>query len=133
MGTGKRLKEHDPAIRIIAAEPELGELVYGLRSLQDGYIPPLFDPDAIDGKVMVRAREAIMWTKNLLQQEGIFAGISAGAVIWVAQRVAQRLSKEGGGDVVCLLADGGWKYLSTEAWTQDIDTAEEQVEEGLWW
>lgn len=133
MGVGKRLKEHNPAVRIVAAEPELGELVYGLRSLDEGYIPPIFDPDAIDGKVKVRARESIIWTRELLQREGIFAGISAGAVIWVAQRVAERLSGEGGGDVVCLLPDGGWKYLSTEAWTQDIDTAESQVEEVLWW
>jgi cysteine synthase B len=133
MGNGKRLKEHDPDIKIVAAEPELGELVYGLRSLEDGYIPPLFDPDKIDGKVKVRARESILWTKELLQKEGIFSGISAGAVIWVAQRVGERLAKESGGDVVCLLADGGWKYLSTEAWTQDIDTAESQVEETLWW
>jgi cysteine synthase B len=133
-GVGKRLKEHDPSIKIVAAEPELGELVYGLRSLEDGYIPPIFDPDILDGKVKVRARESIMWTRELLQREGIFAGISAGAVIWVAQRVCERLSKEGTtGDVVCLLADGGWKYLSTEAWTQDIDTAESQVEETLWW
>jgi cysteine synthase B len=65
--------------------------------------------------------------------EGIFAGISAGAVIWVAQRVGERLVAEGGGDVVCLLPDGGWKYLSTEAWTQDIDTAESQVEKVIWW
>ena len=133
MGNGKRLKEHDPDIKIVAAEPELGELVYGLRSLDDGYIPPLFDPDKLDGKVKVKARESILWTKELLQKEGIFAGISAGAVIWVAQRVGERLAKSGGGDVVCLLADGGWKYLSTEAWTQDIETAESQVEETLWW
>ncbi len=133
MGNGRRLKEHDPTIRIVAAEPELGELVYGLRSLEDGYIPPLFDPDAIDGKVKVRARESIVWTRELLRLEGIFAGISAGAVIWVAQRVAEKVAGDGGGDVVCLLADGGWKYLSTEAWTQEIDVAESQVEEVLWW
>jgi cysteine synthase len=133
MGVGKRLKEHDPRIKVVAAEPELGELVYGLRSLEDGYIPPLFDPDKLDAKVKVRARESIEWTRRLLQEEGIFAGISAGAVIWVAQRVAERLSSDGGGDVVCLLADGGWKYLSTEAWTQDMDTAESRVEEILWW
>lgn len=134
MGVGKRLKEHNPEIKIVAAEPQLGELVYGLRSLEEGYIPPIFDPEAIDGKVMVRARESILWTRELLRKEGIFAGISAGAVIWVAQRVAERLVEEGGGgDVVCLLPDGGWKYLSTEAWTQEIDTAERQVEEVLWW
>ena len=134
MGNGRRLKEHDPGIKIIAAEPELGELVYGLRSLDEGYIPPLFDPDMLDGKVKVRARDSILWTRELLQKEGIFAGISSGAVIWVAQRVAERLARDSsGGDVVCLLPDGGWKYLSTEAWTQDIDTAEAQVEEVLWW
>ncbi len=132
-GVGRRLKEHDPNIKVFAAEPELGELVYGLRSLEDGYIPPIFDPTVLDGKVKVKARESIVWTKALMQQEGIFAGISAGATIWVAQRVAERLAKDGGGDVVCLLPDGGWKYLSTEAWTQELDVAEEQVEDVLWW
>ena len=129
-GVGRRLKEHDPDIKVIAAEPELGELVYGLRSLDEGYVPPIFDPDILDGRVKVRARESILWTRELLTREGIFAGISAGAVIWVAQRVAERL---GGGDLVCLLADGGWRYLSTEAWTQDVDTAQDNVESVLWW
>ena len=133
MGVGRRLKEHDPSTKVVAAEPELGELVYGLRSLDEGYIPPLFDPDMLDGKVKVRARESIVWTRRLLTEEGIFAGISAGAVLWVAQRTAERLAKDGGGDVVCLLADGGWKYLSTNAYTAPIDTAEEQVEAVLWW
>ncbi|HWL66248.1 MAG TPA: PLP-dependent cysteine synthase family protein [Actinomycetota bacterium] len=133
MGNGKRLREHNPDVKIVAAEPELGELVYGLRSLEDGYIPPIFDPDMLDGKVMVKARDSILWTRELLRKEGIFSGISSGAVIWVAQRVAERIAKDGGGDVVCLLPDGGWKYLSTEAWTQDIDTAEAQVEKVLWW
>jgi len=132
-GVGRRLKEHNPDVKVVAAEPELGELVYGLRSLDDGYVPPIFDPDILDGKVKVRARDSILWTRELLSREGIFAGISAGAVIWVAQRVGERLAADGGGDVVCLLPDAGWKYLSTEAWTQDIDTAESQVEEVLWW
>jgi cysteine synthase B len=133
MGVGKRLKEHDSSIKVVAAEPELGELVYGLRSLDDGYIPPLFDPDMLDAKIKVRARESILWTRELLQREGIFAGISSGAVIWVAQRVADRMAADGGGDIVCLLPDGGWKYLSTQAWTQEIDVAETNVEEVLWW
>jgi cysteine synthase len=133
MGVGRRLKEHDASIKVVAAEPELGELVYGLRSLEEGYIPPIFDPEMLDGKVKVGARDSVLWTRALLQKEGIFAGISAGAVMAVAQRVATRLSQEGGGDIVCLLPDGGWKYLSTEAWTQDIDTAESKVEEVLWW
>lgn len=133
MGVGRRLKEHDPDVEVVAAEPELGELVYGLRSLDDGYVPPIFDPDALDGKVKVRARESIVWTRELLRREGILAGISAGAVLWVAQRVAERVARDGGGDVVCLLADGGWKYLSTDAWTQDLDAAQARVEEVLWW
>ena len=132
-GVGRRLKEHDPNIKVIAAEPQLGELVYGLRSLDDGYIPPIFDPDILDGKIMVKARESIFWSRELLTKEGIFAGISSGAVIWVAQRTAERLGADGGGDIACLLPDGGWKYLSTDAWTQDLDTAEEQVEAVLWW
>jgi cysteine synthase len=132
-GVGRRLKEHDSSIKVFAAEPELGELVYGLRSLDEGYVPPIFDPDILDGKIKVRARESIVWTKQLLAREGIFAGISAGAVIWVAQRVAERMDASGGGDVVCLLADGGWKYLSTEAYTQELDVAEAKVEEVLWW
>ena len=132
-GVGRRLKERDPSVKVVAAEPELGELVYGLRSLDEGYVPPVFDPDILDGKVKVRARESIVWTRELLRREGIFAGISAGAVVWVEQRVAERLHARGGGDVVCLLADGGWKYLSTRAWAEDIDTAETKVEEVLWW
>jgi [CysO sulfur-carrier protein]-thiocarboxylate-dependent cysteine synthase len=132
-GVGRRLKEHDPSVKVFAAEPELGELVYGLRSLDEGYVPPIFDPGVLDGRIKVRARESIVWTRELLVREGVFAGISAGAVIWVAQRVGERLARRGGGDVVCLLADGGWKYLSTEAWVTDIDTAESHVEEVLWW
>lgn len=132
-GVGRRLKEHDPSVKVFAAEPELGELVYGLRSLDEGYVPPIFDPDVLDGRIKVRARESIVWTRELLVREGVFAGISAGAVVWVAQRVGERLARRGGGDVVCLLADGGWKYLSTEAWVTNIDTAESHVEEVLWW
>jgi cysteine synthase len=133
MGVGRRLKEQDDSIQVVAAEPELGELVYGLRSLDEGYIPPIFDADLLDGKIKVRAREAIAWTRRLLLEEGVFAGISAGAVLWVAYRVGERLARRGGGDVVCLLADAGWKYLSTQAWTQELDAAQERVEEVLWW
>jgi cysteine synthase len=132
-GVGRRLKEHDQSVKVYAAEPELGELVYGLRSLDEGYVPPIFDPDVLDGRIKVRARESIVWTRELLKREGVFAGISAGAVIWVAQRVGERLERSGGGDVVCLLADGGWKYLSTDAWVADIDAAESRVEDVLWW
>jgi cysteine synthase B len=129
-GAGRRLKEHNPAVKVIAAEPELGELVYGLRSLDEGFIPPILDESILDGKFLVSSEDALHATRELTRQEGIFAGISSGAVIHVARRVAERLDA---GHVVCLLPDGGWKYLSTHAWAPDLDVARKQVEETLWW
>ncbi len=129
-GAGRRLKEHSPDVRVIAAEPELGELVYGLRSLDEGFVPPILDEAVLDGKFLVNAADAVRSTRELLAKEGVFAGISSGAVIHVARRVAERLDT---GDVVCLLADGGWKYLSTRAWGEDLGMAEKTVEETLWW
>jgi [CysO sulfur-carrier protein]-thiocarboxylate-dependent cysteine synthase len=129
-GAGRRLKEHNPAVQVIGAEPELGELVYGLRSLEDGFVPPILDESLLDGKFLVSAVDALRATRELTKQEGIFAGISSGAVLHAARRVAERLDQ---GDVVCLLADGGWKYLSTHAWSPDLALAEKQVEETLWW
>jgi [CysO sulfur-carrier protein]-thiocarboxylate-dependent cysteine synthase len=130
MGVGRRLREHDPDVQVIAAEPELGELVYGLRSLDEGFVPPIFDESALDRKFLVGADEALRATRELAEREGIFAGLSSGAVIHAARRVAEGLDE---GHVVCLLADGGWKYLSTEAWTVDLDTAAKRVGETLWW
>ena len=129
-GAGRRLKEHNPEVQVFAAEPELGELVYGLRSLDDGFVPPILDESVLDGKFLVGAADALRWTRALAQEEGVFAGISAGAVIHVARRVAERI---GSGDVVCLLADGGWKYLSTEAWAADAERAAKKVGDTLWW
>ncbi len=129
-GAGRRLKEHDPRVQVIAAEPELGELVYGLRSLDAGFIPPILDESVLDAKHLVSAEDALLWTRALTSEEGIFAGISAGAVIHVARRIAERLDE---GDIVCLLADGGWKYLSTEAWAEDPEQAAKKVRETLWW
>jgi cysteine synthase len=129
-GAGRRLKEHDPAVKVIAAEPELGELVYGLRSLDEGYVPAVFDETILDGKFLVNAGDALRATRELLAKEGVFAGISSGAVIHAARRVASRITS---GDIVCLLADGGWKYLSTRAWAQDESIAAKSVEETLWW
>jgi cysteine synthase len=129
-GSGRGLHTYNPAIRVIAAEPELGDLVYGLRSLEDGFIPPIFDPAQIDRKFLVNSADSLRATRLLTEREGIFAGISSGAVIHVGQRVAQELDA---GDVVCLLADGGWKYLSTDAWNEDLAAAEKGVEESLWW
>jgi [CysO sulfur-carrier protein]-thiocarboxylate-dependent cysteine synthase len=130
MGVGKRLREHNPEVGIIAAEPELGEMVYGLRSLDEGFVPPIFDESILDRKFLVSASEALRATRELTEREGIFAGISAGAVIHVARRIAGELNR---GDIVCLLADGGWKYLSTDAWAAEIERAEKGVGETLWW
>ena len=130
MGVGRRLREHRPEVEIIAAEPELGELVYGLRSLDEGFTPPIFDESMLDRKFLVSADEALHATRDLAELEGIFAGISAGAVIHVARRIAAELED---GDVLCLLADGGWKYLSTEAWVEDAERAAKKVRETLWW
>jgi cysteine synthase B len=129
-GTGRRLHEHDPAIKVIAAEPELGDLVYGLRSLDEGFVPPIFDESVLDAKFLVNSSDSLRATRDLTQKEGIFAGISSGAVVHVAQRVAERIDR---GDIVCLLADGGWKYLSTDAWIAELEQAEKRVSETLWW
>ena len=129
-GVGRALHAHEPSIRVIAAEPELGDLVYGLRSLDEGFVPPIFDPSQVNRKFLVSSRDALRATRELTGREGIFAGISSGAVIHVAQRIAAELDD---GHVVCLLADGGWKYLSTEAWAEDVATAEKKVSESLWW
>src|SRR6059058_4719902 len=129
-GCGRRLKEHNPNVQVVAAEPELGELVYGLRSLEEGFVPPILDESVLDRKVLVSSKDALAATRELTRKEGIFAGISSGAVIHVAQRIAADLDD---GDIVCLLADGGWKYLSTNAWAEDLSRAEKGVEETLWW
>jgi cysteine synthase B len=129
-GNGRALHAYRADIKVIAAEPELGDMVYGLRSLDEGFVPPIFDPAQIDRKFLVNASDSLRATRELTSKEGVFAGISSGAVIHVAQRVATELD---GGDVVCLLPDGGWKYLSTEAWADDLTAAEKGVEGSLWW
>jgi cysteine synthase B len=129
-GNGRALHRHNPNVQIVAAEPELGELVYGLRSLDEGFIPPIFDPTVVDRKFLVGSAEALRATRELTAKEGIFAGISSGAVVHVAQRIAREIEE---GDIVCLLADGGWKYLSTQAWAPDIERAQKGVEASLWW
>jgi len=129
-GVGHRLKRHDPNIKIVAAEPELGDLVYGLRSLEDGFVPPILDETVLDRKFLVNAADSLRATRELTEREGVFAGISSGAVLHVGRRVASELDR---GDVVCLLADGGWKYLSTQAWAPELERAEKNVSETLWW
>jgi cysteine synthase len=129
-GVGRRLKRHDPGIEVIAAEPELGELVYGLRSLDDGFVPPIFDETVLDRKFLVSSSDALRMTRDLTEREGLFAGISSGAVLHVGLRIAAEIDE---GDVVCLLADGGWKYLSMDAWSPELDLAEKKISEALWW
>jgi [CysO sulfur-carrier protein]-thiocarboxylate-dependent cysteine synthase len=129
-GAGRRLHEHDRDIQVVAAEPELGDLVYGLRSMDEGFIPPIFDESVLDRKFLVNSSDSLRTTRALTEREGIFAGISSGAVVFVAQRLAHEIDE---GEVVCLLADGGWKYLSTNAWAPELDRAEKGVSESLWW
>ena len=129
-GVGRYLKERKPDVKVIAAAPHPGDLVQGLRSLEDGFIPEVFDETVLDGKIVVDSRTAFAATKELTQKEGIFAGISAGAVLRTAQRVAGRLER---GNIVLLLADGGWKYLSTDLWTKEYEDLPEDIESKVWW
>ncbi len=130
MGVGRRLKEHNPAIKVVAAVPNPDDLIQGLRSLDEGFIPPILDLSRLDTRLMIQSQEAFYYTKMLLEKESIFAGISSGAVIACALQYAQRLEQ---GDIVCLLADGGWKYLSTGLWTRAYDDLRSEVEGRLWW
>jgi cysteine synthase len=124
MGVGRYLKEQNPAVQIVAVEPPAGEQVQGLRSVEEGYVPPIFDPDVLDRRFIVRPRESIEWTRRLVDECGIFAGLSSGAVLAGAAKVANDMD---GGTIVVLLPDGGWKYLSTGAWTEDIDVVVERA------
>jgi [CysO sulfur-carrier protein]-thiocarboxylate-dependent cysteine synthase len=128
MGVGTFLKEQNPDIKLLAVEPPLGEKVEGLRNLDEGYIPEVYDkwggPELLDGKRIVRPRESIEWTRRL-SDVGIFSGISAGAAMAGAARVAEQIER---GTIVFIVCDGGWKYLSTGAWTDDIDDVVERAE-----
>jgi len=123
MGVGRYLKEQKPGVKIVAVEPPAGEDVQGLRSLEEGYIPPIFDPDVLDRRFVVRLHESIEWTRRL-GELGIFSGLSSGAVLAGAAKVAATMDE---GTIVALLPDGGWKYLSTGAWTDDIDAVVERA------
>jgi len=129
MGNGRRLKEANPETLIVAAEPKQGELVQGLRSLDDGFIPPIIDLSLLDRKIMVSNRDAIVWTKKLLDEEGVFAGVSGGAIAYIANRIAGELD---GGNVVFLIPDDGWKYLSSGVYTKPIEEIE-NLDSTVWW
>ena len=128
MGTGDRLRETFPGVVVAAAEPLPGDPVMGLRSLEDGYVPPILDLAKIDRKLLVSNKESVTGLRALLDAEGIFAGVSSGAVVHVARRLAGELDE---GVVVCILPDGGWKYLSADFWSaDDVETAMERT---VWW
>jgi len=129
MGNGRRLKEHNQETLIVAAEPMQGEEVHGLRSLDDGFIPPIIDISLFDRKIMVSNRDAIVWTRKLLEEEGVFAGVSSGAIARIAVRIAEELE---GGNVVFLIPDDGWKYLSSGVYTKPIDEIE-NLDATVWW
>jgi [CysO sulfur-carrier protein]-thiocarboxylate-dependent cysteine synthase len=128
MGAGDRLRESFPDVVVAAAEPLPGDLVMGLRSLDDGYVPPILDVSKLDRKVLVSNEESVAGVRALLDREGLFAGISSGAVVHVARRLAAELDE---GVVVCILADGGWKYLSADFWA--ADDVERSMERAVWW
>jgi len=128
MGTGARLRESFPGLVVAAAEPLPGDPVMGLRSLDDGYVPPILDVSKLDRKVLVSNAEAVAAVRALLDLEGIFAGVSSGATVHVARKLAAELDE---GVVVCILADGGWKYLTADFW--DADDVTSSMERTLWW
>ena len=131
MGVSRYLREEKPGVRIVAAEPLPGELVQGLRSLDDGFIPEILDPSLIDAKYLVSNRDAIAALRDLVYREGIFGGPSCGAVLVAAARVAAEMES---GTIVALLPDGGWKYLSAGTYSTNLDEMEEALEGGVnWW
>ncbi len=129
MGTGARVREANPDVIVAAAEPLPGDPVMGLRSLEDGYVPPILDVSKLDRKLLVSNAESVAAVRALLELGGIFAGVSSGAVVHVARRIADDLPE--GSTVVCVLADGGWKYLSAAFWHET--EVEQSMERTLWW
>jgi len=130
MGNARRLKEENPETKIVAAEPLQGELVQGLRSLEDGYIPPIIDITLLDRKIFVSNRDAVIWTRKLLAEEGLFVGVSSGAIASIAVRVASELDE---GNVVFVAPDDGWKYLSSGVYTKSLEELEESLDSASFW
>jgi [CysO sulfur-carrier protein]-thiocarboxylate-dependent cysteine synthase len=133
VGTGRYLREHKPDVQIVAAEPRYGELVYGLRNLDEGFVPELYDPEVLTARYSVGSRDALRRTRQLVEQEGIFAGISSGGILHAALAVAEKAAGAGEtADIVIIIADAGWKYLSTGAYAGELDEAAEGIEGHLW-
>jgi cysteine synthase B len=133
MGVGRYLREKVEGVEIIAAEPRYGELVYGLRNIDEGYVPELYDPKVLSRRFSVGTRDAVLRTRQLVEVEGIFAGFSTGAILHAALAVAHEAVKAGrSADVAFIVADGGWKYLSTGAYGGTLADAEGALEGQLW-
>ncbi len=133
VGVGRYLREHKPDVQIIAAEPRYGELVYGLRNLDEGFVPELYDPEVLNGRFSVGSHDALRRTRQLLETEGIFAGVSTGAILHAALAVAEKAAGTGDdADIVFIVADGGWKYLSTGVYSGTLDEAAERIDSTLW-
>jgi len=133
MGTGRFFRQHKPDVEIIAAEPRYGELVYGLRNIDEGFIPELFDPTVLTRRFSVGAHDSVKRVRQLLDEEGIFAGISTGAILHAAIGIGNEVVKSGkSADIAFILCDAGWKYLSTGIYHGDISEAEERLEGQLW-
>ena len=130
MGVGKKLKEHNPLMKIVGVEPKMGEQLQGLRNLEEGYIPPLLDISFLDGRFIIDTQEAFETTRTLLKLEGIFAGVSSGAVLSCALKMATRIDK---GNILVIFADGGWKYLATGPWKKEMEERMLQPDETAWW
>ena len=133
MGTGRYLREKVPDVQIIAAEPRYGELVYGLRNIDEGFVPELYDDSVLTSRFSVTSYDALRRTRDLIEQEGIFAGISTGAILHAALSIADRVAaRDERADVAFVVADGGWKYLSTGAYSGSLQEAAEKLEGQLW-
>jgi len=133
MGTGRFLREHVPGVEIVAAEPRYGELVYGLRNIDEGFVPELYDESVLTTRFSVSSTDALRRTRELLDLEGLFAGISSGAALHAGLAVAKKAAAAGRqADVVVMIADGGWRYLSTGAYTGTLEEAEARLEGQLW-
>jgi [CysO sulfur-carrier protein]-thiocarboxylate-dependent cysteine synthase len=133
MGVGRFFAEHKPEVRIIAAEPRYGELVYGLRNIDEGFVPELYDASFVTSRFSVGSRDAVRRVRELLDREGIWAGLSTGAILHAALAQATRAERAGASaDIVLIICDGGWKYLSTGAYTADLDASEEFLDTQVW-
>ena len=130
MGVGKRLKEYNPQLKVIGVEPKMGDQLQGLRSLEEGYIPPLLDMSLLDGRFIVDTQEAFQTARNLLDLEGVFAGVSSGAVLSCAMKMANRVDR---GNILTIFADGGWKYLASGPWKEEMEERLIKPDETAWW